>query len=198
MGPLTQSWEGSSCRPSSATACVPLGPPGKSHQEIHTWLPPMLDLQVPQGAKSETEASCHQCGGWGYLAKGDTEARCCCFGLCESLRNFRKVCSRSQDSLFLWDKSPEVAWVGPQAGRGGVSESPGQRDLCYPSRWHLCLLRAGRAQQRNSSFCLHLCVGASCSNTGAQREQDHWQVRLGVGPVRGRYPIPQPSVSLSL
>lgn len=34
------------------------GQPGESHQAIHRWPPPMLDLKVPQEAKRGTTAGC--------------------------------------------------------------------------------------------------------------------------------------------
>ena len=43
---------------------------------------------------------------------GQDKARCCLFGVCGPLRDFRKVCSTRQDRLFVW-KTAESDLVGP-------------------------------------------------------------------------------------
>lgn len=52
------SWEGPCHRSIPSSSHAPLGPHRMSHQTTHRWLPPMLGLEVPWKAKSQTEASC--------------------------------------------------------------------------------------------------------------------------------------------
>lgn len=48
-------------------------------------------IEIPQ---NRSRGSCCLCWAWGHLARstGHTEDRCCLFGVCEPLRDFRKVC----------------------------------------------------------------------------------------------------------
>lgn len=71
--------------------------------------------------------------------------------VCEPLRDFIKVYSRSQNSPFLWNKSLKTTWVGPQVGRGEVSGKPlgGTTCVIQVDGAYICRLEVGRAQQKN-------------------------------------------------
>ena len=63
---------------------------------------PVSCQRLPMNSKSFSDGCC-LFWVWGHLARGmgHTEARCCLFGICEHLRNFRKVDSMSQDKPFV-------------------------------------------------------------------------------------------------
>lgn len=85
------------------------------------------------------------------------------FGVCEPLRDFPQVHSRSRDRPFIWNKLLEVAWVGPKVRRCGVSENLMDGATCVIQVDVACIfkLERRRAQQRNNGFCLHLRSGAN-------------------------------------
>lgn len=73
----------------------------------------------------------------------------CFFGFCEPLQDFKKVCSRSRDSQFVWNRPPEAAWV-PMRWEGRRLREP---VACAP------MLRVGRTRHKDCGFRLHPCLG---------------------------------------
>ena len=57
------------------------------------------------------------------------EARCCFFGVCEHLSDFRKVLSVNQDRPFVFEKTLEATCVGLTVEWGGVSGNHGAECL---------------------------------------------------------------------
>lgn len=122
--------------------------PGTGQAVNQDWLPLGLGLGPPST-------------GMGYA-----EANAAC------LRGFRKVGSRSQDTLFVWKSTGKGLQVGAVEW---VQELGGSSSRDHQGRQHsgshigedlhvalTCPLYWGRAQQRNSGFCQCFCLGASC------------------------------------
>lgn len=100
-----------------------------------------------------------------------TLVRCCLFGVCELLRDSRKVCSISQDRSLVWKSHGKwLRWAQRFGGAGyqgitrtGLTNNVSQvdRDL---GMMPVCVSRpgAGRTQQQSSGFWQHLSLGGSC------------------------------------
>ena len=87
-----------------ATACALHRPPSVSCKVICRWLLLVLDLEVPRRGQAANQGQLQPVLVWGHLARvtGHAEARSCLFAVCESLRDFRKVCSTRQGRWFVW------------------------------------------------------------------------------------------------
>ena len=106
-------------------------------------------------------------------------------GFCEPLRDFTKVCSRSQEIPFVWNKSLGADWVGPQAGRDGVSGNPlGATCVIWVDGTCVCRLGAWRAQKRNNCFCLCLCTGPVSPPALALKPNSSMPPHMSLAPLK--------------
>nr|KAF6410594.1 hypothetical protein HJG63_009092 [Rousettus aegyptiacus] len=85
------------CRPSSATACALLGATWHDLPSNLTCLPRMLYVEVSErpSHKLRLAATNAVLGAAQLEVLRHAETRCCLFGLCEHLRDFRKVLGMS-------------------------------------------------------------------------------------------------------
>ena len=106
---------------------------------------------------------------------GHTKARCSLFGVCEPLRDFRKVHSMIEDRLFLWE-TLDIVWVGLQVGWGGVSrnhqclansvyqvyEASDMAPACQLC-WGWAQQKKKKKKKKSNGLCQHFCLGESWS-----------------------------------
>lgn len=140
-----------------------------SHQTIQRWLPLMLVLELPPEAKLQSEAGCCKCQAsaawqevWGMLRPD---------AACESLKDFRKVYSMSQDRPLVWKSYwQQLGWVCMLGGAGSQTITRvGQTVLTELIETHIwwppgLQARQGRAQQKNNTLYQHFCLGKLSDN----------------------------------
>ena len=81
------------------------------------------------------------------------------FGVCGSLRNFRKFHSTKQSWMLVSNSHHKR--LGLVCKLGGVEYIVSYIDR-YSDMACICMVGEGRAQQKNNGFFQHFCLGESC------------------------------------